>query len=160
MDTKNKQFIHEPIRSSALILIVRLFSIMFIVDVIYLIAEIYFLDLDVPYETHRLIINAMFVTHIIKNIFIIYFVLNNVAKWIGDLYYMTETYLVKHEGILNLKEKIIDLKNLRSFTINQGFFEKLFHYGTITLTSSASGGYNDEMYLFEVDRPEKYKEFF
>lgn len=52
------------------------------------------------------------------------------------------------------------MKNLRSFEVNQGFFEKLFHYGTITLTTSASGGYNDEIYLYEVDHPEKYKEFF
>lgn len=160
MNATIKQLIREPIRSSVLIFIMRLFLVMFMVDALYSIAEIYFLDLDTSFEIHRFIINAMFVTHIIKNLFLIYFVLNIVTKWIGNLYYITETYLVKHEGILNLKEKIIDLKNLRSFEIDQGFFEKFFHYGTITLTTSASGGYNDEIYLFEVDHPEKYKEFF
>lgn len=160
MNATIKQLIREPIRSSVLILIMRLFLVMFVVDALYSMAEIYFLDLDTSFEIHRFIINTMFITHILKNIFLIYFVLNIVTKWIGNLYYITETYLVKHEGILNLKEKIIDLKNLRSFEIDQGFFEKLFHYGTITLTTSASGGYNDEIYLFEVDHPEKYKEFF
>ena len=160
MSKESKQYIHEPIRSSVLILILRLFLVMFIVDAVYSIAEIYFLDLDVILELHRFIINAMFVTHIIKNIVLIYFVLNIVSKWISNVYYVTETYLIKHEGILNNKEKIIDLKNLRSVAVNQGFFGKLFHNGTITLTTSASGGYNDEINLIEVDRPEKYKEFF
>ena len=160
MNATIKQFIREPIRSSVLILIIRLFSVMFLIDIIYSVAEIYFIDLNVSAEIHQFIINTMFVTHIIKNIFLIYFVLYIITKWIGNLYYITEKYLVKHEGILNLKEKIIDLKNLRAFTIDQGFLEKLFHYGNITLTTSASGGYNDEIYLFEVDHPEKYKEFF
>lgn len=160
MDTVTKRLIREPIRSSVLILIIRLFLVMFLVDALYSIAEIYFLDLDVSFEIHSFIVNTMFVTHIFKNIFLIYFVLKIVTKWIGNLYYITETYLIKHEGILNLKEKVIDLKNLRSFDINQSYFEKLFHYGTITLTTSASGGYNAEIYLSEIDRPEKYKDFF
>lgn len=160
MNTEGKQFIHEPVRSSILILILRLFFVMFIVDAIYSVAEIYFLDLDTSFEIHRFIINTMFVTHIIKNIMLIYFVLSIVTKWISNLCYITETYLIKHEGILNIKEKMVDLKNLRSVSINQGFFGRLFHYGSITLTTSASGGYTEEIYLSEVDRPEKYKEFF
>lgn len=160
MNMTDKQFIHEPIRSSILILMLRLFLVMFVVDVIYSVAEIYFLDLDASIGIHRFIINAMFVTHIVKNIMLIYFVISIVSKWISNVYYVTETYLIKHEGILNNKEKIIDLKNLRSVTVNQGFFGKLFHNGTITLTTSASGGYSDEINLTEVDRPEKYKEFF
>ena len=160
MNATIKQLIREPIRSSILILIMRLFLVMFLVDALYSITEIYFVDLDVSFEIHRLIINTMFITHILKNIFLIYFVLTIVTKWIGNICYITETYLVKHEGILNLKEKVIDLKNLRSFDINQSFFGKLFQYGTIKLTTSASGGYNDEIYLSEVDHPEKYKEFF
>jgi uncharacterized membrane protein YdbT with pleckstrin-like domain len=156
----DKQFIHEPIRSSVLILILRLFLVMFVVDAIYSIAEIYFIDLDVAIGIHRFIVNTMFVTHILKNIMLIYFVISIVSKWISNVYYVTETYLIKHEGILNIKEKIIDLKNLRSVFVNQGFFGKLFHNGTITLTTSASGGYSDEINLTDVNRPEKYKDFF
>ena len=160
MNSEIKQQIHEPIRSSVLIFILRLFLVMFIIDAVYSAAEIYFLDLDVAFDLHRFIINGMFVTHIIKNILLIYFVLNIVSKWISNVYYITETYLIKHEGIFNSKEKIIDLKNLRSVTVNQGFFGKLFHNGTIVLTTSASGGYSDEITLTEVDQPEKYTEFF
>lgn len=85
MNPAIKQLIREPIRSSVLILILRLFLVMFVIDVIYSIAEIYFLDLDVSFEIHRFIINVMFITHIFKNIFLIYFVLNIVTKWIGNL---------------------------------------------------------------------------
>jgi len=160
MDTESKQFIHEPIRSSALILIVRLFLVMFVVDIIYSIAEIYFIDLNVASEIHQFIITTMFITHILKDLLLIYLVLGIVSKWISNVYYVTETSLVRHEGIFNLSEKMTDLKNLRSVTVNQGFWERLFHYGTIILTTSASGGYTDKIYLSEVDRPEKYKDFF
>lgn len=160
MNETIKQFIHEPIRSSVLILILRLFLVMFVVDTIYSIAEIYFLDLDVSLDIHRLITTGMFIAHFFKNMLLIYLVLSIITKWISNLCYLTNKYLVKHEGILNIKEKMIDLKNLRSVTVNQGFLGKLFNYGNITLTTSASGGYAEEIYLSEIDNPEKYNEFF
>lgn len=155
-----QQYIHEPIRSSVLVLILRLFLGMIIVDTIYSLAEIYFLELEVSFNAHQIIIAMMFITHFIKNIFLIHFVISSIAKWISNLCYINGLNLVKHEGIFNLKEKIIDLKQLRTVTIHQGFIGKLFHYGNITLTTSASGGYTDEVYLAEVDEPEKYKDFF
>lgn len=160
MSEEIKRSIYEPIRSSVLILIVRLFLVMFVVDVIYSVAEVYFVDLDVAFDIHRFIITVMFITHFIKNMFLIYLVINIFIKWISSLYYISDNNLIKHEGIINIKERMIDLKNLRSVAIHQGLFGRLFHYGNITLTTSASGGYNDEINLSEIDRPERYKDFF
>jgi uncharacterized membrane protein YdbT with pleckstrin-like domain len=150
----------EPIRASVTLLTLRIFLFMFLVDTIYTISEIVFLELDVPSNIHRYITLGMFITHVLKNIFLIYIVMNLVMQWVGNMYFITEKYLLKREGIINVKEKIYDMKIIRAVSVNQGLIGRLFNYGDITIRTSASGGYNDEIYLMGIAQPEKYKEIF
>jgi len=102
----------------------------------------------------------MFITHTVKNILEIYLVIWIVLKWIHNVYYLTEKNIIKRSGILNTDEQIFDLKRIRSVDIHQGFIGKLLNYGDITIQTSASGGYQQDIYLTGISYPEKYKELF
>lgn len=158
MEQKNHTF--EPIRGSVSVLIIKLFVVMFLVDTAYSLISIFVFDLELLQRIHYQLAMILFVAHFIKNAFSIYLVISIVLSWIGRVYYLTDKNLIKREGVFNIKEKIYDLKIVRSVSVDQGIFGKLLNYGDISITTSASGGYNDEIYLLGISQPEKYREIF
>ncbi len=156
MEQKNHTF--EPIRGSVSVLIIKLFSVMFIIDTIYSIISIFVFDIQLLQQFHYQLATILFIAHFFKNIFSLYLVIMVVLSWISRVYFLTDKQLISRDGIINIKEKIYDLKIIRSVTVDQGLFGKLFNYGDITITTSASGGYNDEISLISISQPEKYRE--
>lgn len=150
----------EPIRVSVAVLIMRLFIVMFLVDTVYSLINIFVFDLQLLQQFHYQLATILFVAHFFKNALSLYLVITIVLNWISKVYYLTDKYLVRREGIIHIKEKIYDLKIIRSISVNQGIIGKLFHYGDIAITTSASGGYNDKIYLTSISQPEKYREIF
>ncbi len=158
MEQNNHTF--EPIRGSTAVLIMKLFTVMFLIDTAYSLINIFAFDLQLLQQFHYQLVTILFIGHFFKNAFSIYLVLAIVLNWISRVYYLTDKHLIKREGIISIKEKIYDLKIIRSISVDQGLFGKLFNYGNITITTSASGGYNDEIYLSGISQPEKYREIF
>lgn len=148
-------------RESVVILITKVFSIMFLFNTVFFAVEIFTLRLDLPTDYHNYITLLLFFGHIVKSVLEIYFVVKIILNWIGNVYYfdVVEKRLIKREGIFNTQEKIYDLKNIRSISLEQNILGKLFHYGNIVVTTSASGGYNDRIYLNSISNPEKSEEF-
>lgn len=157
-----QKYIHEPMRESVIILIMRVFSLMFLFNIGYFLVELFVLRLELPTDYHTYVTIFLFVGHVIKSLLEIYFVLQILMKWVGNVYYFdqAEKRLIKREGIFSLQEKIYDLKIIRSIAVRQSLFGKLFHYGNITITTSASGGYNDQIFLSGIPDPEESRERF
>ncbi|EKE06310.1 MAG: hypothetical protein ACD_19C00017G0010 [uncultured bacterium] len=76
-------------------------------------------------------------------------------KWLGNSYFITDTCVVKRDGIFNVVEKTYDLKDIRSVIVHQNIIGKLFHFGDIVIETSASGGYKDEIVLNGFDEPQE-----
>lgn len=58
---------------------------------------------------------------------------------------------------MNCVEKIYDLDIVRSISIRQSWFGKIFRYGTVNVEISASGGYTDQTTLSGVSDPQQSK---
>lgn len=80
-----------------------------------------------------------------------------ILKWVSTTYILNNQLLIKREGIINIIEKIYDLKTIRSISIKQGLIGKLFNFGDLTIKTSASGGYQEEIYIMGITNPAKYK---
>lgn len=157
-----KKYFSEPIRESIVILIIKVFLIMFLFSTAFFVIELFSLKLDLPESYHNTVTVFLFFGHVLKSFLEIYFVINIIMKWLGNTYYFNieNRELIKSEGLLSVREKTYDLKNLRSIELEQNLVGKLFHYGNITISTSASGGYNDKIYLKGIPNPEKNIEMF
>lgn len=80
-----------------------------------------------------------------------------VLKWMSTIYILQEKQLVMRFGIFNATEKMYDLRNIRNVSINQNILGKLFNYGDLVIITSASGGYQEKIYLSGITNPKKYK---
>lgn len=111
------------------------------------------------YYSYKLLL--LFFAHIFKSVLELYFVIKILLDWIGNVYYFdaAEKRLIQRQGVLNINEKVYDLKNIRSISMKQGIWGRLFHYGSITITASAAGGYSDKVYLNGISNPERSEEF-
>jgi len=146
----------EPIRSSLVILVLRVFLLMFLIDTLYSAITYFSFRFNLFQDAHYFLVIVLSITHFIKNFFEIYVVLSIILNWVGNTYIITGSHIVERRGILNVKEQMFDLKNIRSATLEQGWLGKLFHYGDVMIETSASGGYNEVINLIGIPHPEKY----
>ena len=65
--------------------------------------------------------------------------------------------LIHRTGLFTIKETIHDLRNIRSVTIQQSLVGKLFHFGSINVEISASGGFQEFIYLPAIAYPEQFQ---
>lgn len=157
MDNTQWKKQYGSIRSSPVILVMQLISISFVLSISYSIIEVILLNLKIPSSLHHHLIWSIFVVHLLKNLLLTYIDSLFVIKWITTTYTLKDKQLVKRAGILNITEKTYDLRNIRNISIYQSFIGKLFNYGDLTIMTSASGGYQDEIYLQGISNPAQYK---
>lgn len=150
----------EPIRSSVSILVLRLFLILFLIDTLYSSLTFFLFRLPSLQDWHYELIGVLFITHFLKNLLSVFFVLKIVLTWVSTIYYVTDKYIMKHEGIFSLREKIYDLKHVLSVTVQQDMIAKIFNYGDIHIRTSGLGSTTEDIYITGVSNPEKYREIF
>lgn len=150
------------IRSSVVVLMVRLVSVILLIDITYafinyFFLQVHFLNIPLTLDLNHYAIGLLMVIHILKTVLQIYFIGTIVMKWIGQIYFISSNHLVKREGVFNITEKSYDLKNIRSVTVHQSILGKLFHFGDVFVETSASGGYMEKVVLVSVNNPQKYE---
>ena len=152
----------DPIRTSIAIIVLHLIVLLLATDLIYtginaILLRVFFLNLTLPLDIHKFILLLLFILHITKTIFHITLTLVIVIRWINRTYQIEEKQLIKKEGLFSISEKIFDLNNIRSVTVRQSFLGKLFHFGDVTIETSASGGYMDKIVVSGIANPEIFE---
>lgn len=148
----------EPVRGSLFLLSVKLALMMIIFDLLY--AGIFYLGtlgIVVPFDLHQYVSGILFTIQIFKTFVATFLMVQLVIYWANNTYYFTGKHIIKRSGILNIKEEVYHYDNIRSIAINQSWLGKLFHYGDIYLKVSASGGYQDDVWLTGIENPHKYE---
>ena len=161
-NSEAKVSVNEPIRESVVLFVIKIASILIITDLVYAVLNFiflkaFFLNHELPFNIHNLTAYILTFLHLVKTALQIWGVSTIVFRWIGNSYYITEKHLVHREGILNCLEKIYDLDIVRSISIQQSWFGKVFRYGSVNIEISASGGYTDQVTLNGVSNPQQYE---
>lgn len=150
---------HAPIRGSYIIFVAKLLLTLFLFEIIYA-AIFYFLTLGVffPFDLHHHISIGIFILEIMKILIQVFLIFYVSLSWASNVYYISGKHLIKRSGILNTEEDIYEFDTVRSVAVNQSFLGRLFHYGDITLKTSASGGYQVIVTIAGVQDPRKYEQ--
>ncbi len=155
---KGGQSIIETMHGSISLLVIRLFIVLFVIDTVHSLLSLFIFDLPLLNEFHLELTLLMFVTHVIKNAFEIYIVISMVLSWSHNTYSITDRQIIHKQGVLNMKEYVYDIKTVRAVEVNQGIIGKMLNYGDIVIKTSASGGYQDNIYLSGIPRPHEFKD--
>lgn len=142
----------EPIRGSIFLLLSRIFLLMVGTDTCYLIIRIFVFELHPQWIPGRAIdigFLLFLMSSYILQIFLIFTVL---LHWLNRRYYIDTSQLIARKGIFTTKERIYDLKNLKSVVVTQGVIGKLFHFGTLSILITAPN-LTEEINLSEVPNP-------
>ena len=161
-DLENRTVLKEPIRESFVLFIIKIASIIIVIDMVYaalnfILLRAFFLNHDLPFNIHDLTAYILTLLHLAKTLIQVWGILSIVFRWVGNSFHITDKHLVHHEGIINCIEKIYDLDIIRSISIKQSWFGKIFKYGTVNIEISASGGYTDQVTLRGVNNPGQYE---
>lgn len=136
----------EYFRYSTLVLAWRLFLLMFVIDTLFALAFIIYGALNPPVIFHIPFILTLWLLHTIKFVFLAYAVIKVVAYWEERRSYISGHQLITRRGILNKKEQIYDLGQLKSVYRRQSWLGKRLNYGNVICLFTASG-YSEELHL-------------
>ncbi len=161
-DSDGETAINEPIRESLMLFVIKIASVLIIIDLVYAVLNFvllraFFLNHELPFNIHDQTAYILTFLHLAKTALQVWGISAIVFRWVGNSYHITPRHLVHHQGIMNCIEKIYDLDIVRSVSIQQSWLGKIFRYGTVNIEISASGGYTDQVTLFGVTNPQQYE---
>lgn len=155
--TETLQKSTHHINNSAALLIVRLVLGLFFIETAF--ALLIFLASSAPLEGYRTAaLNVLWLTQTIKFFIEIGVVLSIAVPWASTQYYISDSQLIRYVGLSRRDETIFDLATLKTIELHQGWFGRIFNYGNISLTFSASG-YTEKTTLYGVYNPKKYERY-
>ena len=148
----------EPIRGSLIMFAFRLLLLLILFETIYaLVFGVLQIGLNLPIEWHHHTSVGLLIFNGVKVVIELILILYLLLQWTGSRYFITPKHIIKQTGILKEKEEVYHFDNIRSISVEQSFLGKVFDYGDITLKTSASGGYQDDVVLSGIDNPHKYE---
>lgn len=151
---------HEPIHGSIFLLALKLFVIIFTSDLVYLLVDrLAFEALQTTLYTNFILLLTGF--YILKSFIQIILVIWVVFHWLFHKYHIdyVQKKLYEYRGIFHTKEHMSDLKNVRDVSMEQTLLGKIFNYGNIVLTITASGGYVEKIRIQKVQEPKLYIDY-
>lgn len=151
---------HEPIHGSIFLLAFKLFVALIVSDIVYLLIDrllLEFLQIEI-YSNLILLLSGLF---LVKSLVQISLVLWIVFHWLYHKYHIDyeKKKLYEYKGFLHTKEHMSDLRNVRDVAMEQTILGKIFNYGNIVLTISASGGYVEKVIMKKIHEPTLYVDF-
>lgn len=78
-----------------------------------------------------------------------------VMNWVFHRYFIdTENKrLYEENGFFRISERMHDLSQMNSITLNQSFFGRMFRYGSIEITVNGFGSFQDTVTLKNISNP-------
>ena len=73
------------------------------------------------------------------------------ANWLNEYYEIKPKMIVHHFGVFSRHQESFNVSNVESFSVDQGFWGRVFGYGTIKFFSPVL---KQEYYLFNVSQPD------
>lgn len=149
---------HAPIRGSIFFLVTKLLVILLLFELIY--GAIYYmltLGIPMPFDLHHHVALLIFVLEIIKIMTQVFLIVNVSLSWANNVYFINGKHLIKRTGILNTEEDLYEFDTVRSVAVNQTWLGRIFHYGDISLKTSASGEYQVIVTIPGITDPHKYE---
>jgi uncharacterized membrane protein YdbT with pleckstrin-like domain len=142
-------------RGSILLLSIRVFCWMFLVETLYA-GVLFGLTRSPGLIPEAIAFNVLWALHTVKFVFLVVVTLKLVTDWATTTYYLANHHLVKYHGIFEVDEAIYELQSLKSLHLKESIVGRLLNYGDIYLTLSSSG-YREDVVLCGISHARRYE---
>lgn len=144
------------VRKSVFLFVLRVILLELLFEVIYLAwrALIHLLPFSLENIVTLNIVSIFFflvLITVIQNILLIYITL----KWVNEYYEIRPDEIAYITGILSKTQMAYPYRDIQSITIHQGFFGRMFNYGSVYLYIPTLG---QELHFNEISDPGKFVE--
>lgn len=145
------------IRKAYYPLIIRLISLFFVIDLVYLIVII--LSFNALGQDYNVSVFAL-VLLLIKFLLFIVFAIRMTASWTLEFYHIDGDNLIRYRGFYNPQETIFNLKNVYSIDAYSSYLGRILKYGDIKLTVMNNQDKKETIDIGGIVEPFKYKRYF
>lgn len=154
IDDKKKIVVtHITIRQSIFFLHLRLITIEVIAAFAIILVHSILLGTDIKTNIGDNIISFNIPIFIILVMIKTFFAVFVIIQWLNEYYEITGHDVLHRKGLIFKREERTILEHIGSVDIEQGFFGRIFNFGTIKLFNWAS---EKEVYLYLIHNPLKY----
>lgn len=156
MENTNSPYEFYFIRKTPLVLLTRLFSIEFVFVTIYFLLRaskivlVDFIPIELATDLNLLSLVIFFAFTIIQIVLAVLVTL----QWTNEYYIIRFSDILHRKGTFSLQEETFSLNNVEAFTVEESFWGKLFHFGTVRFYSPVL---KKEYSLSEVPDPVELK---
>lgn len=151
MDAKS-----QPINFSLAPVMMRLLCGVFLIETSYVLALVTYLALRPPITITTAVL-VLWVLQTIKFLVLAWLLLKIITSWAGQGAFLSGAMLILHRGVISAEEKVLELSQLRSVTVRQGWVGRRLNFGTLNLSFGRLGSSLD-IQLVGVHQPDKYKD--
>ncbi len=124
----------------------------------FLLSRIYIVQTPLPFDLHHHAFFLMFSLGLLKSVIQFIWINSSIIRWATQSFVISGHELIHRTGLFTIKETIHDLRNIRSVTIKQSLLGKMFHFGSIDVEISASGGFQEFVYFPAIAYPEQFQQ--
>ncbi|HNQ17464.1 MAG TPA: PH domain-containing protein [Candidatus Woesebacteria bacterium] len=137
MNATNSPYEFYFIRKSPLILLSKLFLFEIIFFAVYILVRVpkLFLTEVIPVD---ILLDLNFWSFVVFSVFSFLQVIMAVLvtlQWTNEYYIIRSSEILHRRGTFTLKEETFSLNNVEAFTVEESFWGKLFHFGTVRFYS-------------------------
>ena len=147
----------EPAREAHVLLFGKLFFAVLLPSLVYLLLWILSIEVTLPVDKTNENIGLLLLLGI-TNLIQFLLVAAIFLEWKNHAYFFTEGSITERKGLFATSEETFDLKNVRNVTLRQGVFGQLFHFGDLSIHSTAPQ-FTEDITLIGISHPEVYQSF-
>lgn len=159
MDTTYKNQPIGHLRPSVVVVVLRLLSSLFMLNILFVGLLLGFFGLNSLHEWHSSYILALVVFAFINLGILSAIVIQLFSAWAGRNYYLIGHHLIERLGILNITEITHELSQVKSVVASQTWLGRRFNFGTIRLSFAGASG-DQEVVIRDIADPTTYKRYF
>jgi membrane protein YdbS with pleckstrin-like domain len=143
------------LRRSIFVIIIELIGLEFLFDLLYIFLRIIPMLFSGIIQIQGFLSPIYVFLFIILNIIKIILLITIALKWVTSSYTIAPEEIRHKTGILSHKEKVYSCKNMQEVIYTQGFWGRIFNFGSIEILNPAI---REKIILRSIPNPEKYTE--
>lgn len=158
MEQQTLPMAKRHIRESGSVLAMRIILAIFVVDIFYMIINVFFFGNLAPFASTTTF-SLLFVLTIIKLVVQSLAIVAIVLITLSREYFITDKQLILRRGVFDKDEKVYELIHVKTVKRHDTFLGKIIGYGNLIIMFAQSG-FNEEVKLSNIRNPKRYAHVF
>jgi uncharacterized membrane protein YdbT with pleckstrin-like domain len=149
----------KPIRRSVVILVIRIFFLLFLIDTVYAFLLLANAAGYIPVDWIPSYAIFLWIIYTVKYVLLTYTILKLVVDWTSTLYYVAEGHLIRQRGVLHTTETVFQLADIDSAVMSQSWLGRMLNFGDVTVEFTVARQ-KEFVNLYAINDPQRYEDIF